>query len=59
MHPLDRDLRRHLESTVKAARDIAERAARSLLEQLGVERGGAARLFQPAGGAADLSPLCA
>ena len=41
MHPLDRDLRRHLESTVKAARDIAERAARSLLEQLGVERAAA------------------
>ncbi|MFM7582731.1 MAG: SAM-dependent DNA methyltransferase, partial [Caldilinea sp.] len=41
MQPLDRDLRRQLENTVKAARDIAERAARSLLEQLGVERAAA------------------
>ena len=38
MNPLDRDLRHKLESTVKAARDIAEATARSALEQLGVER---------------------
>jgi hypothetical protein len=41
VQPLERDLRRQLENTVKAAREIAERAARSLLEQLGVERAGA------------------
>ena len=36
MQPLDRDLRRNLESTVKRARDLAEAAARGALEQLGV-----------------------
>jgi len=41
MQPLDRDLRRKLESTVKSARDIAEAAARGALEQLGVERAAA------------------
>ena len=41
MNPPDRDLRRHCENPVPAARDIAERAARSLLKQLGVERAAA------------------
>ena len=35
-HPLNKPLRSRLEATVKAARDIAETAARSALEQLGV-----------------------
>lgn len=36
MHPLNKPLRTRLESTVKAARDVAETAARSALEHLGV-----------------------
>lgn len=36
MHPLSKPLRSRLEATVKAARDIAETAARSALEHLGV-----------------------
>jgi hypothetical protein len=36
MQPLDKTLRSHLERTVKEAREIAERAARAALEQLGV-----------------------
>lgn len=36
MHPLQKPLRRKLEDTVKEARDIAEPAARTALEQLGV-----------------------
>lgn len=36
MQPLDKTLRNHLERTVKEARDIAERAARAALEELGV-----------------------
>ena len=36
MQPLDRDLRRKLESTIKSARDVAEAAARAALDQLGV-----------------------
>jgi hypothetical protein len=36
MQPLDRTLRNRLESTVKEARDTAEKAARAALEQLGV-----------------------
>ena len=36
MCPLDKSLRNKLERTIKAARDIAEAAARSSLEQLGV-----------------------
>lgn len=36
MTPLGRPLRARLEATVKAARDIAETAARSALEHLGV-----------------------
>lgn len=36
MQPLDKSLRKQLETTVKEARDIAENAARVTLEQLGV-----------------------
>lgn len=36
MQPLDKSLRKRLETTVKEARDIAEDAARVALEQLGV-----------------------
>jgi hypothetical protein len=36
MQPLDKSLRNHLERTVKEAREVAERAARASLEQLGV-----------------------
>jgi hypothetical protein len=36
MQPLDKSLRSHLERTVKEARELAERAARATLEQLGV-----------------------
>ncbi len=36
MHPLSKPLRSRLEATVKAARDIAETAARDALEYLGV-----------------------
>ncbi|EFK97429.1 conserved hypothetical protein, partial [sediment metagenome] len=36
MHSLSKPLRSRLEATVKAARDIAETAARSALEHLGV-----------------------
>jgi hypothetical protein len=36
MHPLSKPLRSRLEATVKAARDIAETAARAALEHLGV-----------------------
>ena len=37
MQPLDKDLRTKLERTVREARDVAEGAARSALEHLGVE----------------------
>ncbi|MDP2203753.1 MAG: N-6 DNA methylase [Methylicorpusculum sp.] len=36
MQPLEKTLRKQLENTIKAARDIAEAAARAALEQLGV-----------------------
>src|SRR5690349_1437198 len=36
MQPLEKSLRNQLEKTVKAAREIAEAAARTALEQLGV-----------------------
>lgn len=36
MHPLSKPLRTRLENTVKAARDVAETAARAALEHLGV-----------------------
>ena len=36
MHPLDKTLRKQLENTVKKARVVAEKAAYSALEQLGV-----------------------
>src|SRR6056297_3387447 len=36
MQPLDKSLRNKLECTVEKARDIAEQAARSAIEQLGV-----------------------
>ncbi len=36
MQPLDKTLRNQLERTVEGARDIAEKAARIALEQLGV-----------------------
>lgn len=42
MHPLDKTLRNQLESTVKKARVVSEKAAYSALEQLGV---GAATAF--------------
>ena len=38
MQPLDKSLRNKLEKTVKEARVLAEKAARSALEQLGVEQ---------------------
>lgn len=38
MLPLDKSLRNQLERTVRKAREIAEKAARSTLEQLGVEQ---------------------
>ena len=36
MQPLDRELRRKLETAIKSAREIAERGAYAALEQLGV-----------------------
>ena len=36
MQPLDKTLRNRLERTIKEARDIADDAARTVLEQLGV-----------------------
>lgn len=36
MQPLDKNLRSHLERTVKAARTVAESAARAAVDQLGV-----------------------
>jgi hypothetical protein len=36
MHPLEKTLRNQLERTIKAARDVAEAAAKAALEQLGV-----------------------
>jgi len=36
MQPLEKSLRNKLEKTIKDARDIAEDAARAVLEQLGV-----------------------
>ena len=38
MQPLDKSLRNKLEKAVKEARGLAEKAARSALEQLGVEQ---------------------
>lgn len=38
LRPLDKDLRGKLENAVKAARKIAEEAARAACEQLGVAR---------------------
>ena len=37
MQPLSPPLRNKLENTVKAARDVAEAAARAAVEQLGVQ----------------------
>lgn len=45
--PLDRDLRRALESTVIKARDIAEQAATQALKQLGVGEAKAADYLSP------------
>ena len=37
MRPLDRNLRNQLEAAINEAREIAEKAARAALEQLGVQ----------------------